>query len=456
MARQDLREFVRHLEEQGELHEINAEVDPVLEIAAITAMINKQLPAKALLFKNVKGKDIPVLTNLFGSYSRVNLALQTSSLEDLANKFFHDLAEISERTVEDRLKTLLKSSSWLPKVSNSNCRCQEIIRKKDGDLFTLPVLKSWPGDGGHYITLPMIFSRNPVSGEVNCGMYRVQIFDSQTAGIHWGEQAEGAAHFQKWKELGKPMPVAVAIGGDPVMTYAASFPLPKGLNEVAFAGYLRKSPVEMVQCVTNDLQVPGDAEIVIEGFVDPERVCLEGPFGNHTGYYTEKAPVPVMRVTAITCRKYAIYPCTVVGRAPMENCYMAKATERLLLSLLKLEHPTIRNINFPMEGIFHGCAFLSLEPEAEGKGRDLIELLWQKGFLKHARLLIIYNHEVNVSNPSEVYWHAINRVRGDKDILIDGSRIGIDATVKDHRVPVVSDAATLELVGRRWAEYGIK
>jgi 4-hydroxy-3-polyprenylbenzoate decarboxylase len=320
----------------------------------------------------------------------------------------------------------------------------------------IPALKSWPGDGGRYLTLPMVFTREPVTGRMNCGMYRVQIIDGKTAAIHWGEQADGSRHFRAWQARGKPMPMAIAIGGDPVLTYAAGVPLPGGLDEVSFAGYLRQMPVTMARCTTCDLDVPASSEIVIEGFVDLTATCTEGPFGNHTGYYVEAAPAPVFRVTAITRRRDALYPCTVVGRSPMEDCYLAKASERLFLPMLQLDFPAIKDLNFPIEGIFHGCALISLTEQAAGQGRMLIGQLWGQGLLKRSRLLVVFDADVDVQNPSEAYWRAVNRLQADRDILIDGARIGVDVTGQQDRRVVTPDPETLQLLARRWLEYGIE
>ncbi len=455
MSMQDFRGFVELLEESGELCRIKVEVDPVLEIAAITERVSKQAGGKALLFEKVKGHQLPVLTNMFGSYRRVGWALWTDHLEALAQRIARDLEKSSGKTAEERLKKLVETSACLPRLVKQ-ASCQELIEKQGADLSAIPALKAWPEDGGRYLTLPMVFSREPVTGRMNCGMYRVQIIDGKTAAIHWGEQADGARHFRAWQARGKPMPVAIAIGGDPVLTYAAGVPLPGGIDEVSFAGYLRQMPVAMARCTTSDLEVPASSEIVIEGLVDLTETCIEGPFGNHTGYYVEAAPAPVFHVTAITRRRDALYPCTVVGRSPMEDCYLAKATERLFLPLLQLDFPAIRDLNFPMEGIFHGCALISLTEQAAGQGRPLIDQLWRQGLLKHSRLLVVFDADVDVQNPSETYWRAVNRMQADRDILIDGARVGVDVTGRQDRQPVAADPETLQLLARRWSEYGIE
>ncbi len=249
--------------------------------------------------------------------------------------------------------------------------------------------------------------------------------------------------------------MAVALGGDPVLIYAAGVPLPSAIDEVAFAGYLRQLPVTMARCVSCDLDVPASAEIVIEGFVDPVETQMEGPFGNHTGYYDPVRPAPVFHVTAVTRRRDALYPCTVVGPPPMEDIHLAKATERLFMPLLRHDFPVVQDINFPGEGIFHGCALISMRPEAEGEGRQLLSNLWQYGMFKEARMLIVYNSDVDVQNSSAAYWRAINLVRADRDVILDGGRIGIDATRVEGRRMLTTDFSTIELINRRWSEYGL-
>ena len=451
---QDLRGFVGLIEESGELCRIKVEVDSELEIAAITERVSKLGDGKALLFEKVKGYQLPVLTNLFGSFRRVGWALWTDHLDALAQKIARDLEKSMGRTAAERLQNLVEAPAWLSRLVKS-APCQEIIEKQTANLEMIPALKSWPEDGGRYITLPMVFSREPVTGRMNCGMYRVQIISGKTAAIHWGEQADGARHFKAWQARGKPMPVAIAIGGDPVLTYSAGVPLPGGIDEVSFAGYLRQVPVDMARCTTCDLEIPASSEIVIEGYIDPAETCTEGPFGNHTGYYVEAAPAPVIHVSAITRRRDALYPCTVVGRSPMEDCYLAKATERLFLPLLQFDVPAIKDLNFPMEGIFHGCALIALTEQAAGQGRHVIGQLWRQGLLKHSRLLVVFDADVDVHNPSEAYWRAVNCVQGNRDILIDGVKIGIDVTRKQTRRAVKSDPETLLLLSRRWSEYGI-
>lgn len=459
----DIRGFLALLEESGDLASIKAEVDPVLEIAEITNRVCKQKGGgKALLFKNVKGYKIPVATNLFGSFQRIAWALWSDHLQQLADRVGKELKAQGEGDAETRLRRLVEKPENLPRLISSP-PCQEVVIQGCPDLGILPALKSWPGDGGHFLTLPLVFTRDPGSKRRNCGMYRVQIFGKDRAGLHWAKGTDGARQAAAWQARNKPMPVAIALGGDMVMTYAATAPLPTGVEEASYAGYLRQMPMEMARCVSCELEVPAAAEFVIEGYVQPGETMPEGPFGNHTGYYAPPEPAQVLRVTVITHRKDPIYPCTVVGPPPMENCYLAKATERLFLPMLQIDHPSVVDLNMPLEGIFHGCAVISIRKEVAGQGRKIIRELWTKGFLKKARFMLILDEDVRVQDLSESFWRTINHLDPGRDIIIDGNRIGIDATRKgpdegldlDWPPTLAQDEVTRMMVDRRWQEYGI-
>ncbi|MEJ2699814.1 MAG: UbiD family decarboxylase, partial [Desulfuromonadales bacterium] len=324
-------------------------------------------------------------------------------------------------------------------------------------------LRAWPGDGGRFLTLPQVFTADPATGRTNCGMYRLQILDGARAAVHFGPGSDGGRHLAAWQAIGKPMPAAIALGGDPALTYAAGAPLPAGVEEAAFAGFLRQKPLDMTRCLTCDLTVPAAAEFVIEGWFEPGETALEGPFGNHTGYYVPAAPAPVFRVAALTHRTGPLYPCTVVGPPPMEDCYLAKATERLFLPLLRVDFPEIRDLNMPLEGIFHGCALLSIRKSAPGQARRLIGALWKGGFLKSSRLLVILDEDVDVQDLSRSFWRTINNVDPGRDVVLEGRRLGVDATRKllgegegaGPPEPLSRDEATRKLVEGRWPEYGI-
>ena len=454
MSMQDIRGFVDLLEESGELRRITVPVDADLEIAAITERCSK-LPGggPALCFEKVNGYDIPVLTNLFGSIKRMGWALWTDNLNLLAQRIARDLDKVEGTGAEARFARLLDTPTGLPRLIKQGC-CQELVERENASFAVIPALRSWPGDGGQYLTLPLVFTREAGTGRGNCGMYRVQILDERRAAIHWSEQSDGARHFRAWQARGRAMPMAIALGGDLALIYAAGVPLPGGFDEVAFAGYLRQHPVSMARCLSCDLQVPAAAEIVLEGFVHPSETAIEGPFANHTGYYVRAAPAPVFHLTTLTSRRRPLYPCTVVGPPPMETAYLAKASERIFLPVLQLDCPEVKDINFPVEGIYHGAALLSLKEEADGQGCLVLERLRNHWLFKNSRLLAIFNSEVDVQNPASAYWHALNSARTDRDVQIHGSQIVIDATVRQDRMPVIADAKVKDLIDERWSAYG--
>ena len=374
MAYRDLKNFITLLENRGLLHRIKAEVDPLLEISEITDRMSKSPNGgKALLFENVKGSSFPVAANLFGSFERMCLALEVSKLDDIAKRIEDLLNQAPPKTFLEKiamLPKLIELSKYLPKYVKS-APCQEVIEKDNPDLSKFPIIKCWPHDGqaedeGRFITLPMVFTKDPETGRPNCGMYRIHIYDKRTTGMHWHIHKDGARHYEKYRKLCTRMPAAIAVGGDPAVIYSASAPLPEAIDEMLFAGFLRKAPVEMVKCITNDIQVPANSELVIEGYLEPGEMRIEGPFGDHTGFYSPAEPYPVFHVTCITHRKDMIYPATLVGKPPMEDCYMGKATERIFLPLLRLDFPEIKDINLPMEGVFHNFALYIHKKELSG------------------------------------------------------------------------------------------
>lgn len=454
MSMQDIRGFVDFLEECGELRRITVPVDTDLEIAAITERCCK-LPGggPALFFEKVKGAEIPVLTNLFGSVKRMGWALWTTNLDLLAQRIARDLEKVKKEGGEARLCRLLDTPAALPKLIRQGC-CQELVLREESSFAQIPALRSWPGDGGRYLTLPLVFTREAGTGRGNCGMYRMQLLDERRAAIHWAEDSDGARHFRSWQARGKAMPMAIALGGDLSLIYAAGVPLPGGLDEVAFAGYLRQHPLSMARCLSCDLQVPAASEIVLEGYVHPSETAIEGPFANHTGYYVPAAPAPVFYLTTLTTRPRPLYPCTVVGPPPMETAYFAKAGERIFLPLLQLDCPEVQDVNFPVEGIYHGAALISLNPEADGQGCLLLQKLQNHWLFKKSRFLAVYNSEVDVQKPASAYWHALNCVRADVDVQNRGSRILIDATVRQERKSLLADSKITELVDQRWNDYG--
>lgn len=481
MAYQDLREFINRLEREGELKRINALVDPDLEITEITDRISKAY-GPALLFENVKGSDMPVLINAFGSRKRMSMALGVESLGDIAEEI-SDLLEIKDNvpsSIWEKVKMLprlAELASFMPKMVKK-APCQEVV-EYEPSLDILPILKCWPKDAGRFITLPQVYTKDPETGKRNAGMYRMQVYDSRTTGMHWHMHHDGAENYRKNCRLGKPTEVAVALGGDPAITYAATAPLPKDIDELIFAGFLRKKPVELVKCKTVDLEVPADAEIIIEGYVNPGETRIEGPFGDHTGYYSLADEFPVFHVKCITYRHDAIYPATIVGKPPQEDCYMALATERIFLPLLKFQLPEIVDMHLPMEGVFHNCVLVSIKKSFPGHARKVMNALWGMGQMMFAKFIIVVDEEVNVQNVSEVMWKVFNNVDPKRDTVVVegplevldhsaplplyGAKMGIDATKKwkseghnrEWPEDIVMSPEIKALVDKRWSEYKI-
>ncbi|HAF16960.1 MAG TPA: menaquinone biosynthesis decarboxylase, partial [Peptococcaceae bacterium] len=407
MAFKDLHEFVAVLENKGLLHRVTTLVDPVLEITEITDRISKK-GGPALLFERVKGSPYPVLINAFGSFERMSLALGVQQLDEIGARI-SKMLELQDLTgsLLDKMKflpRLAEMGSWVPRMVRK-APCQEVIlRDEDATLNIFPILKCWPGDGGRYITLPLVFTKDPETGGRNLGMYRLQVFDGKTTGMHWHVHKNGAENYRRHQKIGQRMEVAVALGGDPATIYAATAPLPHGIDEMLFAGFLRSEPVEMVKCVTVDLEVPAQADIILEGYVDLDEQRVEGPFGDHTGYYSLADYFPVFHIRCITHRKDAIYPATIVGKPPMEDCYLAKATERIFLPLLKMFIPEIVDINLPLEGVFHNCAVVSIKKSYPGQAKKVMCAIWGMGQMMFTKMIIVVDEHVNVQDISEVWW----------------------------------------------------
>jgi 4-hydroxy-3-polyprenylbenzoate decarboxylase len=450
----NLRDFLALLDSQGELRRIAAEVDPHLEIAAIADRVVKRLDGgPALFFSAVRGHNVPVVTNLFGSGRRMAWALGTENLDELAGRLASDLQQSAAGNGAERLRLLMDAPHWQSQLQTS-ASCQEVIASTPS-FSLLPALQAWPGDAGRFLTLPLVFTRDAESGAGNCGMYRMQIFDERTAGLHWGADSDAARHAGSWAARGERMPVAVALGGPPALIYAAAAPLPKEVAETAFAGYLQGAPLAMVACRTCDLQVPADAEFVLEGYVEPGETRLEGPFGNHTGFYAPPAPAPVFHLTCLTHRRQPIYPCTVVGPPPRENLQLAQATARLFLPLLQIDFPEILGWQFLPQGAFHGCSILSVRPECAGQGLALIRRLWATDLFRRARLLVTVDADLDPGDGSTLLWRLLNQAEPGRDLLIAGNRLGIDATEKTGRPRVTADPTVFRRVSERWSEYGI-
>ena len=519
MASDTLSEFLADLEQNGELSRVQTTVSPILEISEIADRVSKtqtphahneldrnpggKLGGKALLFEHVAGCDIPVAINTYGSYWRVNRALGTENLEALAARVQQLVKPDIPTSLLEKMKKLpdlLKIGSFPPKTVRSGI-CQQVVLEGDrADLTRLPIIQCWPLDGdlssgqvfdpaaaakvtergtGRYITLGGVFTKNPDTGDRNIGMYRVQVFGPRKVAMHWHMHHDGARHFRMYQSRGQKMPLAIALGGPSVMPYAATAPLPPGIEELLFAGFLNGGGVELVACKTIDMEVPANSEIVIEGYVDPTEKLMEGPFGDHTGFYSLADWYPAFHVTAITHRKNPIYPTTIVGKPPMEDYFLGKATERVFLPLLKMLIPDILDYSLPMAGVFHNCAFIKIRKEYPFQARRVMHAVWGAGQMGFTKFIIVVDEQVDVHNEQDVLFHLFSNcdpqrdteiVRGPVDILDHaspdlgaGSKIGFDATVKlpaEGKVrmwpkELEMNAATRELVTRRWKEYGL-
>jgi len=453
MAYSNFQEFLDRLEQLGELKRIKEPVDTYLEITEIADRVMK-MPGggPALLFENPKGSTIPLAINVFGSRKRMSLALGASDIEDISREIADLLKpEVPAGGMLNAAREMLPKLALLmkmpPRHDKGDGACQEVVHTGDDvNLNDIPILHCWPQDGGRYITLPLVFTNDPNTGKRNVGMYRIQVYDRNTTGMHWQMHKVGAEHARVSLEKKQKIQVAVVLGGDPALTYAATAPLPPGIDEMLFAGFLRKSPVHLVKAKTVDIEVPADAEIVIEGYVDPAELRMEGPFGDHTGYYSLADMYPVLHVTAITHRRNPVYPCTIVGQPPMEDGWLGKATERLFLPLLKLTLPEVVDMNLPVEGIFHNIALVSIKKRYPGHGFKVMHALWGLGQAMFTKMIFVFDHDVNVQNVPECLWRLGNNidperdmcvVRGPIDVLDHasralgfGSKVGFDCTRK--------------------------
>ena len=454
MAYNSLQDFLQVLEREGELKRISHPVKAELEITEIADRVMKSA-GPALLFENVVGKNIPVLINAFGSTKRMALALGVKDIEEIAAEIAKLIQTRPPKSFKDKLQLLgvLVKMAGIPPKMVKEAACQEVVNR-DPDLNLLPVLTCWPGDAGPFITLPMVFSKDAVKGTRNVGLYRMQIFDKRTTGMHWHLHKVGARHFQQQKENKGKLELAVCLGGDPAMIYAATAPLPPQIDEILFTGFLRKKGVELIKCLTVDIEVPANSDIVIEGYVDPaEPLRREGPFGDHTGFYSLADDYPVFHVTCITQRKNPIYPTTIVGRPPMEDAFLGKATERLFLPLLRVTLPEIVDMNLPVHGVFHNLAIISIKKEYPAHGRKVMHALWGLGQMMFTKTLIVVDHDVNVHDLAEVTWVVGNNIEPKRDtILSDGP-----VDVLDHAAPVLGYGSKLGLdATRKWRSEGFE
>ena len=457
MTLDTLSEFIAAIDAAGELVRIAQPVRAKLELAEIADRVMKQPGGgKALLFEQVLLDDgsrsaYPVAINLFGSMSRMALSLGVKDLDEHGARITQLLDLKVPEGIRGKLSLLprlLEVAKFPPRMKSGTPPCQDVVWRGDEiDLRKLPVITCWPKDGGPYITLPMVISKDPKRGIRNVGMYRVQVLSTNTLAMHWQRHKVGAAHWREMAERSEQMPVVIAIGADPASVYSASAPLPPTVDEFIFAGFLRKAPVHLAKAVTCDLEVPADAEFVIEGYIDPkEALVTEGPFGDHTGFYSEADLYPQVHVTAITMRKKPVYATTIVGRPPMEDFYLGHATERIFLPLLKLTTPEIVDYHMPAEGIFHNLVFVSIKKEYPGHAFKVMNALWGAGLMSLAKVLVVVDSWVNVRNPQEAWWVALNNIDPERDArftmgpvdVLDhssraftyGSKLGLDGTKK--------------------------
>ncbi len=449
MAYRDLRDFLAKLEREGELARISVEVDPELEITEITDRVTKS-GGPALLFERPKGSRIPVVTNLLGSERRMNLALEVDNVEDVANRVRSFLDFQSPQGLLEKIKMLPKLAelgSFFPK-SVKGGPCKEVIRKDHFSLREFPILKCWPQDGGRYITWPLVITKNPESGKRNVGVYRMQVFDERTTAMHWQTQKHGAEHFRSARaRQGKgKLEVAVAIGSDPATCLAGVLPVPPDMDEFLFAGFLRREPVEMVACETVELEVPANAEIVLEGTVDLGGLRTEGPFGDHTGFYSLEGEYPVFHISCITQRKDPIYLTTIVGPPPQEDYFMGHAVERIFLPVMKMQYPEIVDVAMPAEGIFQNLMIVSIRKSYPGHARKIMNAIWSLGQAMFTKVIVVVDHDVDVQDFREVVWKALCAIDPERDVqfvlgpvdTLDhaarkqdfGSKMGVDATRK--------------------------
>lgn len=494
MAFKDIRDFMSLLESKGQLKRITAEVDPYLEIGEITDRVSKQV-GPALLFENPINRAtgekyaMPVAINLMGSYDRMAWALgvdaETGTWKDLdavGNRLMDMLPLDMPASMKGKLDVLmgLKDLAGSGAKEVKKAPCQEVVLRGDEvDLTKLPVLTTWPEDGGPFVTLPLAVTSN-LKGRMNVGMYRLQIFSKNTTGLHIHEHHDGAKNLRAWKEAGHDrVPVSVALGADPTTIFSATAPVPPMIDEYLFSGIVSGQSVEVVKCLTNDLLVPAHAEIVLEGWCDPDETQWEGPFGDHTGYYSLADDFPVFHVEAITMRRDPIYPTTIVGQPPMEDCYLGKATERLFLPVIRAMMPEVLDYDLPLEGVFHNCAIFQIKKEFAGQAQRVMNFAWSMGQMMFTKYVIVVDADVDCHNYSEVAWRCFNNVDPSRDLLISkgpldrldhtsnyesfGYKMGIDATkplpneghTREWPEPMVMTDEVKARVDAMWNELGL-
>ena len=482
MAYRDLRDFLKKLEKAGELRRISTQVDPVLEITEISDRVVKA-GGPALLFERPNNSRIPLLINAVGTERRMNLALEVESLDEIARRISSILDMQLPQGLFDKVKMLPKLAELgnvFPKIVRTG-DCQEVVRTESFSLFDFPILQCWPQDGGRYITWPMVITKNPETAKRNVGCYRMQVFDERTTGMHWQTQKHGAEHFRSARskdERGR-MEVAVAIGSDPATCLSGILPVPPDMDEFLFSGFLRREPVELVACRTVDLEVPANAEIVLEGHVNLGEMRTEGPFGDHTGFYSLEGQFPVFHVDCVTHRKEPIYLTTIVGPPPQEDYIIGHMIERVFLPIMKMQHPEIVDVAMPAEGIFQNLMIVSIRKNYPGQARKTMNAIWSLGQAMFTKVIVVVDHDVNVQDSREVVWKALCAIDPERDIqfvmgpvdTLDhaarrqdyGSKMGIDATRKwpeegySGRWPdeIRMDADTKKRVDAMWSRLAL-
>ncbi|MBN1688670.1 MAG: menaquinone biosynthesis decarboxylase [Candidatus Omnitrophica bacterium] len=482
MAFKNLQEFLKQCRSKGELREIESRVDPVLEITEITDRIVKK-GGEALYFSNVKDSRIPLVINLFGSFSRMREIFGGASLDDIAERMEGYLEIEPPHGVVDQVKMIPKLAELKALGTRlvKNAPCQEVVVKAgEGPILgKLPILQCWPEDGGKFITFPCVITKDPETGRRNVGLYRMHVYDDTTTGMHWQVHKDGAEHLRRLGKMGhQRLEVAVVLGADPVTMFSAACPLPKGVDELMLAGFLRKESVPVVKCKTLDLEVPAEAEIVLEGYVETGETRIEGPFGDHTGFYSRAKEFPVFHITCMTHRTQPVYVTTVVGRPPMEDCYIGKAIERIFLPLIRKQLPEVVDIHFPWEGCFHNLVIVSIRKSFPEHAQKVMHAIWGLGQMMFSKCIIVLDEEAQIQDLREVAWRTLNHVDPKRDMVFAegpldeldhsadqdffGSKVGLDATRKlpeegmrrpwpqEMKMPV----AIKDLVNQRWREYG--
>ena len=480
MAYDSLAEFVKALDRAGELKRIKTTVSPDLEIAEITDRVSKA-EGPALLFENVEGSEMPLLINTYGSYQRMAMALGVEDLGQVASEIESMIKLDAPDSLLDKIKILrmLSQLTNFPPKTVKKGACQEVVLTgEQASLDVLPLIKCWPLDADRYITLPQVFTHSLKTGQRNVGTYRLQKVTPHALAMHWQIHHDGAAHHREYRQAVQQMPVAIALGGDPIMSYIGTAPLPSGIDELLFAGFLRKSNVEMVPAKTIDMLVPADADIVIEGYIDPDETCIEGPFGDHTGFYSLADEYPLLHITAITHRKNPIYQTIIVGKPPMEDCYMGKATERIFMPLIKTQLPELVDMNLPLFGVFHNFALISIDKRYPYQAKKMMHSFWGLGQLMFSKIIIVVDKDVDVQNIEEVLFYVGSNVDPKRDVTIvegpvdvldhasplmgAGSKMGIDATTKwaeegyqrEWPQEIRMSDEVIALVDEKWKKYG--